>query len=192
MDCFINGSFFIAKFYLEVFYIKGKKNSTLINDQIKEKEIRAIGEDGNMIGLILTQEALDMATSKDLDLVMISPTAVPPVCRIMDYGKHLFEQSKKDKEVRKKQKTITMKEVRLSPAIEEHDFNFKLKNAIKFLKEGDKVKVSIKFRGREMAHTSIGTTVLNRFADATEEIGTIEKKPKLEGRSMTMIITPKQ
>lgn len=127
----------------------------------------------------------------NMDLVMIAEKANPPVCKIMDYGKFLFEQAKRDKEARKNQKVISIKEIKLSPAIEEHDIAYKLKNAQKFLREGDKVKVSVKFRGREMNYTSMGEKVLLKFADSLQDIGTIDKRPKLEGRQMIMFISPK-
>ena len=136
-------------------------------------------------------KAQEMANSKSLDLVKIAPQADPPVCRIMDYGKYMFELSKKDKEARKKQKVIGTKEIRLTPSIEEHDYQFKLKNSLKFLKNGDKVKISIRFRGRELNHSSAGYDIMNRFAKDAEELATVEKNPKLEGRNMTMILAPK-
>jgi len=145
-----------------------------------------------MLGVVSIKEAQKSAYSQNLDLVKIAaPPGEVPVCKIMDYGKYMFEQAKKKKEARKNQKVVSIKEVRVSPSIEEHDFGFKVKNAIKFLQDGDKVKVSVKFRGREMNHTQIGEEVLKKFADALQEVGTVEKKPKLEGRSMTMIINPK-
>lgn len=164
----------------------------MINEQIRDKEVRLIDADGTMLGIMSSKDAQVLANSKSLDLVKIAPQATPPVCRIMDYGKYMFELSKKEKEARKNQKVVSVKEVRLSASIEEHDFEFKVKNAIRFLKDGDKVKVSVKFRGREMNYTALGQQVLEKFADAVQDIGTVEKKPKLEGRSMIMIINPKQ
>ncbi|WP_041715201.1 translation initiation factor IF-3 [Acetivibrio clariflavus] len=164
----------------------------MINEQIRDKEVRLIDVDGTMIGIMSSKEALELANAKSLDLVKIAPQAFPPVCRIMDYGKYMFELSKKEKEARKNQKVISVKEIRLSASIEEHDFEFKVKNAIRFLKDGDKVKVSVKFRGREMNYTDLGQQVLEKFAEAVKEYGSVEKKPKLEGRSMIMIINPKQ
>lgn len=164
----------------------------MVNEQIRDKEVRLIDVDGTMLGIMSSKEAQKLANSKNLDLVKIAPQAVPPVCRIMDYGKYMFDLAKKEKEARKKQKVINVKEVRLSSSIEEHDFNFKLKNAVKFLKDGDKVKVSIKFRGREMNYTSLGQQILERFADAIDEFAVVERKPKLEGRNMFMILNPKQ
>jgi len=168
------------------------KNELMINEQIRDKEVRLIDVDGTMIGIMSSKEALELANAKSLDLVKIAPQASPPVCRIMDYGKYMFELSKKEKEARKNQKIISVKEIRLSASIEEHDFEFKVKNAIRFLKDGDKVKVSVKFRGREMNYTDLGQQVLEKFAEAVKEYGSVEKKPKLEGRSMIMIINPKQ
>lgn len=164
----------------------------MINEDIRDKEVRLIDSDGSMLGVMPAKEAQKLAISKTLDLVKIAPQANPPVCKIMDYGKYLFELSKKDKESKKNQKIISIKEVRLTPAIEDHDFNFKLKNAYKFLQDGDKVKVSVKFRGREMNHTSLGEKILEKFAQSIEEVGVVDKKPKLEGKSMVMIINPKQ
>jgi len=168
------------------------RNDLMINEEIRDKEVRVIDNDGSMLGIMPTSEALDIAISKNLDLVKIAPQAAPPVCKIMDYGKYMFELAKKEKEARKNQKVINIKEVWIKPTIEEHDFEFKAKNAYKFLKDGDKVKVSVRFRGREMNYTSLGEKVLNKFAQAVEEVGTVERKPKLEGRSMIMILNPKQ
>lgn len=175
---------------MEVFCIN--KNELLINEEIRHREVRLIDTDGTMLGIVPIKEALAIANQKNLDLVEIAPKATPPVCKIMDYGKYVFELAKKEKEARKKQKTINVKEIRLTPSIEEHDFNFKLKNAIRFLKDGDKVKVSVRFRGREMNFTSLGEQVLEKFAQAASEYGAPEKKPKLEGRNMTMVLAPKK
>lgn len=168
------------------------KNELMVNEQIRDKEVRLIDVDGTMLGIMSSKDAQVLANSKSLDLVKVAPHASPPVCRIMDYGKYMFELSKKEKEARKNQKVISVKEVRLSASIEEHDFEFKVKNALRFLKDGDKVKVSVKFRGREMNYTALGQQVLEKFAKSVEEFGTVERKPKLEGRSMIMIINPKQ
>ena len=149
-----------------------------------------IDADGTMLGIMPSKEAQKIAYNKNLDLVKIAPLGQPPVCKIMDYGKHMFELSKKEKEARKNQKVINIKEIWLKPAIEEHDFNFKVKNADKFLRDGDKVKVSVRFRGREMNYTSAGIGILERFAGIVKDVGVVEKKPKLEGRSMTMILNP--
>ncbi len=164
----------------------------MINEEIRDKEVRVIDSDGSMLGIMQIADAQNLAVAKNLDLVKIAPQAVPPVCKIMDYGKYMFELAKKEKEAKKNQKIISMKEVWIKPTIEEHDFEFKAKNAFKFLKDGDKVKVSVRFRGREMNYTSLGEKVLIKFAQAVEEVGTVERKPKLEGRSMIMILNPKQ
>jgi translation initiation factor IF-3 len=167
------------------------KNETMINEEIRDPEVRLVDADGSMLGIMSSKDAQNLANSKNLDLVKIAPQAKPPVCKIMDYGKHMFEQSKKEKEARRNQKVITIKEIWLKPAIEEHDFNFKIKNAEKFLKEGDKVKVSVRFRGREMNYTSQGVEMLRRVSEILGEFGVVEKQPKLEGRSMTMILNSK-
>ena len=180
---------FFCLLYSEVSVIS--KNELMINEEIRDKEIRLIDSDGTMIGIMVTKEAQKLAISKNLDLVMIAPQGVPPVCKIMDYGKYMFELAKKEKEARKNQKIINIKEVRVSPSIDDHDFEFKVKNAYKFLKDGDKVKVSVKFRGREMHYTSIGKEILDKFAEAVKDVGVVEKKPKLEGKSMIMILNPK-
>jgi len=164
----------------------------MINEDIRDKDVRLIDNDGTMLGIMATKEAQKLAVSKNLDLVKIAPQGVPPVCKIMDYGKYMFELAKKEKEARKNQKIISIKEVRVSPSIEDHDFEFKVKNAYKFLKDGDKVKVSVKFRGREMHYTSIGIEILDKFAELVKDVGIVEKKPKLEGKSMIMILNPKQ
>lgn len=164
----------------------------MINEEIRDKEVRLIDADGSMLGIIAAKDAQKLAFSKNLDLVKIAPQAAPPVCKIMDYGKYMFELAKKEKEARKNQKIVSIKEVRLSASIEEHDFDFKVKNALRFLGDGDKVKVSVKFRGREMNYTSLGQKSLERFADAVKDVGVVEKRPKLEGRNMIMILNPKQ
>ncbi|MCL2087973.1 MAG: translation initiation factor IF-3 [Oscillospiraceae bacterium] len=163
----------------------------LINENIRDKEVRVVGDDGSQLGIMSAKEAMQLAGQQNLDLVKIAPMASPPVCRIMNYGKYKFEQSKREKEARKHQKIIEVKEIRLSLNIDTHDFNTKLNHAIKFLQAGDKVKVSIRFRGREMAHTNLGSNTMNRFAEAIAEHGTSENRPKLDGRSMTMLISPK-
>jgi len=168
------------------------KNEIMVNEMVRDKEVRLIDVDGKMIGIMSSKEAQKIANSKNLDLVKIAPKANPPVCKVMDYGKYMFEQAKREKEAKKNQKVISVKEVRLSASIEDHDFEVKVKNAIRFLRSGDKVKVTIKFRGREMNYTSLGEKVLERFAKAVEDYGTVERKPKLEGRNMLMILNPKQ
>ena len=162
-----------------------------INEEIRDKEVRVIDTDGSQLGIMSARDAYKIALEKNLDLVKIAPQATPPVCRIIDYGKYRFEQSKREKEARKNQKTIDIKEIRLSLNIDVNDFNTKVKQAIKFLEGGDKVKVSIRFRGREMAHPELGTTIMQRFTESVAGYGTVEKQPMLEGRSMTMFVTAK-
>ena len=164
----------------------------LINEEIRDKEVRLIDSDGAQLGIMSAKEAQDKAYEKNLDLVKIAPQANPPVCKIMDYGKYKFEAGKREKEAKKNQKTAVIKEVRLSPSIDEHDFNTKLNHALKFLKNGDKVKVTVRFRGRELHHASLGEDILNKFAEKVSETGNIDKSPRLEGRFMTMFISPKQ
>ncbi len=162
-----------------------------INEEIRAREVRLVGANGDQIGIKSRNEALEMAQTANLDLVMVAPNAKPPVCRIMDYGKFRYEQQKKDKEARKNQKVISIKEVRLSPTIEEHDFNTKLRNAIKFLEKGDKVKASIRFKGRAITHKEIGQRVLDRLAEQCAEVSVVEQRPKMEGRSMFIVLAPK-
>ncbi len=163
----------------------------LINEQIREKEVRLVGVEGEQIGVTAIGEAQRLATEAGLDLVMIAPKAKPPVCKIMDFGKHKFDIAKREKEARKKQKTISVKEVRFSASIEKHDFDTKLRNAQKFLKAGNKVKVSVTFRGREMMHTQSGRELLEEAAKILEEFGDIEQRPRFEGRSMVIMVVPK-
>ena len=164
----------------------------MINEEIRDKEVRLIGPDGEQLGIVDNKTAQVMAEEKNLDLVKIAPQAKPPVCRIMDYGKHKFELAKREKEKRKNQKVVGLKEVRLTPNIDDHDFNTKMNQAIKFLKSGDKVKVSVRFRGREITHSSLGRDLLNRFRDGVEEFGGADKDIKLEGRNMAMVLSPKK
>ncbi|MDF3003560.1 MAG: translation initiation factor [Oscillospiraceae bacterium] len=164
----------------------------LINEDIKDKEVRVIGADGEQLGIMDTREAQRLSVEQNLDLVKIASQATPPVCRIMDYGKFRFEQAKREKEARKNQKIIETKEIRLSLNIDIGDFNTKVKQATKFLSEGNKLKVSIRFRGREMAHPEIGLEVMARFAEAIADRGNVEKTAKLEGRHMLMFIASKQ
>ncbi|NMA64717.1 MAG: translation initiation factor IF-3 [Clostridiaceae bacterium] len=166
------------------------KGQVQINSAIRDKEVRLIDVDGTMIGIVSAREAQLKANERELDLVKISPNANPPVCKIMDYGKYLYEKNKREKEAKKKQTIIEVKEIRLSPKIEEHDFGFKVKNAVKFLEDGDKVKVSIRFRGREIAYADLGKEVMKKFADTLKEYGKVERPPVMEGRSMSMIIVP--
>ncbi len=162
-----------------------------INEEIRDKEVRVIDEVGAQLGVMSIDQALSLAMEKSLDLVKIAPTAVPPACKIMDYGKYRFDLAKKEKEAKKNQHVVDVKEVRLSLAIDTHDFETKVNNGIKFLKHGDRVKASIRFRGREMKHASLGEEVLAKFAEACAEYGTVEKKPELEGRSMQMFLVAK-
>lgn len=164
----------------------------MINEEIREKEVRLIGADGEQLGIIATRTAQEMADEKNLDLVKIAPQAKPPVCKIMDYGKHKFELAKKEKENRKNQKVVNIKEVRLTPNIDEHDFTTKLNQAKKFLASGDKVKVSVRFRGREITHSTLGRELLVRFRESVEEVGSSDKDIKMEGRNMAMMISPKK
>jgi translation initiation factor IF-3 len=163
-----------------------------INEDITDKEVRMIDEDGTQLGIMSSSEAMKIAIEKDLDLVKIAPTSNPPVCKIMDYGKYRYEQAKRVKEVRRHQHVVEIKEIRMSPSIGINDFNVKLRNGIKFLKEGDRLKVTIRFRGREMAHTDIGERLLAKFAEECAEFGNVDKNPKLDGRHMSMFLTPKQ
>lgn len=183
--CFVMG--FII--YMEV--LKIVKKELQINEEIRDKEIRVIDTDGSQLGVMSSDQALKLAYSENLDLVKISPQAKPPVCKVLDYGKYRFEQSKREKEARKNQHVVDTKEIRLSLNIDIHDFDTKLKHAIKFLNAGNKVKVSIRFRGREMGHQEIGRETMKRFAEACAEDATIEKAAKLEGRQMLMFLAPK-
>lgn len=162
-----------------------------INRGIREREVRLIDVDGSQLGVVSTRDALEKADERKLDLVKVAPNAKPPVCKIMDYGKYKYEAAKKEKEARKNQKTINVKEVRMTPNIEEHDLNVKARRANDFLKSGDKVKVSVRFRGREMGHTNMGRVVLDDFLELTKEYGVVEKRAKMEGRNMTMFLSPK-
>mgnify|MGYP001631165222 FL=1 len=163
-----------------------------INEEIREKEVRLVDDEGNQLGVVPKMQAIDLAISKKLDLVNVAPNAKPPVCRIMDYGKYRYEQEKKEKEARKKQKVINIKELRFTPNIEDHDLNTKANRAIDFLKNGDRVKVSVRFRGREMGHTDLGREVLDKFYDLISEYGVVDKKPKMEGRSLVMFLSERK
>ncbi len=162
-----------------------------VNEGIRAREVRVIGPDGEQIGIKPIREALELAQQHNLDLVNVAPNAKPPVCRIMDFGKYKFEQSKKEKEARKNQKVINVKEVRFSPTIDEHDYQTKLRSAIKFLEKGDKVKASVRFRGRQIAHADLGKRVLERLAQEAEQVAIMEKPPRMEGRSMVVILAPR-
>ena len=170
---------------------KISKDRTLINEDIRDKELRVIDTDGSQLGIISREEALQAAEGKNLDLVCISPKAKPPVAKIMDYGKYRYDKQKKEKDAKKKQKNMQVKEIRLSTFIEDHDIEVKAKTASKFLVNGDKVKVSLRFRGRERDYTQRGFEVMNRFAEIVSEVADVEKKSKFEGRSLTMFVAPK-
>lgn len=163
-----------------------------INEQIRDKEIRVIDEDGTQLGIMTSRDAQNLANEKNLDLVKISPNANPPVCKIMDFGKFKYEAAKKEKESKKKQKVVVVKEVRLRPSIEDHDLTTKAKMAYKFLENGDKVKVSVRFRGRELGHKEIGIEVINKFVDSLKEVGTPDRAPRLEGNTMIVMLDPKK
>ncbi|HIW88446.1 translation initiation factor IF-3 [Ligilactobacillus pabuli] len=162
----------------------------MVNDGIRAREVRLIGHDGTQLGVKSKKDALALAEQNSLDLVLVAPKAKPPVAKIMDYGKYRFELQKKQREARKKQRVINVKEVRLSPTIDTNDFNTKVKNARKFLSKGDKVKVSIRFRGRAITHKDIGREVLNNFATETQDVASVESKPKMDGRSMFLMLAP--
>ena len=161
-----------------------------INEEIRDKEVRLISNDGEQLGIVAIQKAQEIAVEKGMDLVKIAPQAKPPVCKIMDYGKFRFEQAKREKEARKNQRVVEIKEIRLTPNIDMGDLNTKVKTACRFLKDGDKVKVSVRFRGREVTHSSLGQDLLHRFAELCSECSTVEKQPKLEGRQMLMFLAP--
>lgn len=177
------------------FYINVWRCSTIselmINEQIRDREVRVIGENGDQLGIMSSKDALKLAREAELDLVKIAPTAKPPVCKIIDYGKYRYELARKEKEARKKQKTVDVKELRLSPSIDTHDVQVKVKKANEFLKDGDKVKISIRFRGREIGHSKVGMQIMEDFAKATEEFGVIDKPAKMEGKSLVMFLAPK-
>ena len=164
----------------------------MINEQIRDREIRLIGEDGEQLGIMSARDAMKLAREANLDLVKIAPTAKPPVCKIIDYGKYRYEQARREKEARKKQKTIEVKEIRLSPNIDTNDLNTKVNQARKFVSGGNKVKVAVRFRGRELAHTAVGKTILEDFAQKLSDIAVIDKPAKLEGKSMVMFLVEKR
>ena len=179
--------------YSSASHEEGKHISDLfINEQIRDREVRVIGAEGEQLGVMNTQEAMKLAEEAGVDLVKIAPTAKPPVCKIVDYGKFKYEQTRKEKEAKKKQKTIEIKEVRLSPNIDTNDLNTKVGAARKFITKGDKVKVTLRFRGREMAHMNSSKYILDEFAESLSDIATVDKAPKVEGRSMTMFLTAKR
>ena len=162
-----------------------------LNEEIQDKEVRLIGADGAQLGIMSANEALALAEEQGLDLVKISPNATPPVCKVMDYSKFCFDQKKREKEAKKNQKVVEIKEIRMSPSIDTNDFNTKVKAAQKFLSDGNRVKVSVRFRGREMAHTNLGEKLLMNFVEACAEVANMEKNPKLEGRFMSVFLSPK-
>ncbi len=174
---------------MEVIPISASKDM-LINEDIREKEVRVIADDGETLGLMTSNAALKLAYDRGLDLVLIAPQATPPVCRIMDYGKYRFDREKKEKEARKKQQVVELKEVQLSCRIDTHDFETKARNAIRFLTAGNKVRVVVRFKGREMAHQELGREMLTRFEEAVSAAGTVEKKPVLDGRILSMVVVP--
>jgi len=181
----LNQSFFVLNKILEVFYIK---QELPINEQIRLNEMQVIDDEGNKLGVLSRNEALEKAYEKNLDLVLVAPNGNPPVCKIMNYGKYKFEQAKREKESKKKQKVLEIKEIRVTPNIEEHDFNFKSKNARKFLEDGNKVRITVKFRGREVNNVKAGEDVLEKFIENLQDIAQVEKKPKLEGKNMFIIL----
>ena len=192
---FLNAGILYLRFYiLPIFwrcFTIGSKELA-INESIKVKEVRVIDSDGTQLGILPVSKALEVAYAKDLDLVNISPNAVPPVCKVMDYGKYRFEQAKREKDAKKNQKVIEIKEIRLiGVGIDTHDFETKANHAVKFLKSGSKVKFSIRFRGRELGHPEMGTELMERFAQYCGEVGTVEKAAKMEGRNMLMFMAPK-
>ncbi|MEW6082730.1 MAG: translation initiation factor IF-3 [Bacillota bacterium] len=163
-----------------------------VNEAIRAREVRLVSPDGEQLGIVPIKDALRVAMEKGFDLVEVAPSAKPPVCRIMDYGKYKYEMSKKEREARKKQKTVTVKEVKMRLSIEDHDFDVKMKNALRFLQDGDKVKVTIMFRGREIVHANLGKVLLDRMAQRLQDVSVVERPAKVEGRNMVMILTPRQ
>ena len=164
----------------------------MINEEIRDREVRVVDQNGEQLGVMPIRQALNLAEEQELDLVKIAPQAKPPVCKLMDYGKYKFEQTKRDKEAKKNQRVVEIKEVRMSPGIDVNDFNVKVRNAQRFLADGNRVKVAVRFRGREMAHTDIGKRLLEKFAEDCAEVATMDKEPKLDGRHMTMFLSCKQ
>ncbi len=173
---------------MEVFYIK---QELPVNGQIRAREVQLIGENGEKLGIVQFRDALDMAEEKKLDLVLVAPNVKPPVCKIMNYGKYKFEQAKKEKEAKKKQKVMEVKEIRITPNIEEHDYRFKAKNARKFIESGNKLKITVRFRGREINNSKMGENVLNRFIEELSDISIVETQPKLEGKNMFIMLAKK-
>lgn len=183
---FIFASKFIFRRWISI-----SKETLKINEEIRAREVRVTSSTGEQLGIMATKDALHMAIEQQLDLVEVAPMGKPPVCRIMDFGKFRYEQQKRDKEAKKKQKVVTVKEVKLRPNIEQHDFDVKYKNALRFIEDGDKVKVTIMFRGRELSHPELGRKVLLKMAAELKDLVTVERDPKLEGKNMIMILSPK-
>ena len=190
IDCY---PLFLLREQVDFFCMEGTTISDLlINEQIRDKEVRVIGEDGEQLGIMSVKEAMALAEEAGVDLIKIAPTAKPPVCKIADYGKYKYDQMRREKEAKKKQKVVEVKEIRLSPNIDTNDLNTKANSARKFLTKGDKVKVSLRFRGREMAHMNSSKHILDDFAELLADVAVVEKAPKVEGRSMTMFLTEKR
>lgn len=166
-------------------------NDLMINEEIRDREVRVVNQQGEQLGIMPTVQALKLAEEQQLDLVNIAPQAKPPVCKLMDYGKYRFEMSKKEREIKKNQKVIETKEVRLSATIEDHDIDVRYRQAVKFLQDGNKIKVTIRFRGRQIAHSEIGTDVMTEFAERIKDYGVVERRPVVEGRNMTMMVAPR-
>jgi len=190
IDVFTADAYASVLFSMGVFFTSNVNYQ--INEEITDEEVRLIDEDGTQLGIMSSEEAMKIAIEKEVDLVKIAGNSKPPVCKIMDYGKYRYEQAKREKEVRRHQHVVEVKEIRMSPSIGINDFNVKLKNGQKFLKDGDRLKVTIRFRGREMAHTEIGEKLLLKFAEECAEFGNVDKNPKLDGRHMSLFLTPKQ
>ena len=180
----------MADFKQNYFQRRTKDKGPRSNNRISSPEVQVIGSDGNNLGILNTNEAISIAKEQGLDLIEISPNAKPPVCKIMDMGKYKYDLQKKANQAKKKQKTVSLKEIKLRPGTEAHDYNFKIKNAKKFITKGDKVKFTVKFKGREMQHTELGKDLMNKIIDETKDVGKVESKPKFEGRQMVMIIQP--
>jgi len=174
-----------------VLFISREKDTVQLNEQIRDKELRIVSADGEQLGIMSARDAQKIADDRGLDLVKIAPQAKPPVCKIMDYGKYCFEQAKREKEARKNQKVVDIKEIRMFSTIDTHDFDTKTAQAVKFLKGGDKIKVSVRFRKRAIAHPQLGEELLDKFKEACAEAGTVEKPPKMEGRALVMFVSPK-
>ena len=181
-----------SKLYLKLFWRCNTISELMINEQIRDKEVRLIGENGEQLGIMSAKEAMKLAEEAELDLVKIAPTAKPPVCKIIDYGKYRYEMARKEKEAKKKQKVVELKEIRLSPNIDSNDLNTKMNAAKKFLSKGDKVKITLRFRGREMAHMNASKHILDDFAESLSDTAVVEKAPKVEGRSISMVLAEKK